>query len=103
MDVRIYHKLRRIKCYLASLVIFVIILAIISDVLLKLSIENASRQQARYNLQQIKYCYDKLSKNTDVVSALKVCTAKARVGFSGDVYVLDADTKEFIVERSFVF
>ena len=100
MDVRIYHKLRRIKCYLAFLVIFVIVLAIISDVLLKLSIENASRQQARYNLQQIKYCYDKLSKNTDVVSALKVCTAKARVGFSGDVYVLDADTKEFIVENS---
>ena len=99
MDVRVYYKLRRIKCYLAFLVIFVIVLAIISDVLLKLSIENASRQQSRYNLQQVKYCYEKSSK-TDVISALKMCTAKSRVGFSGDVYVLDADTKEFIIENS---
>ena len=99
MDVRIYWKLRSIKCYLAFLIIFVIVLAIISDVLLKLSIENASRQQARYNLQQVKYCYEKSSKN-DAISALKMCTAKSRVGFSGDVYVLDADTKEFIIENS---
>ena len=36
----------------------------------------------------------------DLVTALEICTAKARVGFSGDVYVLDAETKEFVVENS---
>ena len=83
-----------------ALAIFVIVLAISSDILLKLSIEDFGRQQARYNLQQIKYCYNRTSKEMDLVTALEICTAKARVGFSGDVYVLDAETKEFVVENS---
>lgn len=83
-----------------ALAVFVIILAISSDILLKLSIEDFGRQQARYNLQQIKYCYNRTSKEMDLVTALEICTAKARVGFSGDVYVLDAETKEFVVENS---
>jgi hypothetical protein len=80
--------------------IFIIVLAISSDVLLRFSIEDSARQQARYNLQQIKYCYSRVSKVMDMIPALETCTAKSRVGFSGDVYVLDADTKEFIVENS---
>ena len=36
----------------------------------------------------------------DMIPALETCTAKSRVGFSGDVYVLDADTKEFVIENS---
>ena len=83
-----------------ALAVFVIVLAIASDILLKLSIEDFGRQQARYNLQQIKYCYNRTSKEMDLVTALEICTAKARVGFSGDVYVLDAETKEFVVENS---
>lgn len=84
-----------------ALAVLVIILAISSVILLKLSIEDFGRQQARYNLQQIKYCYNRTSKEMDLVTALEICTAKARVGFSGDVYVLDAETKEFVVENSF--
>lgn len=83
-----------------AIAILVIVLAISSDVLLRLSVEDNARQQARYNLQQIKYCYSRSSKMMDTVQALETCTAKARVGFSGDVYVLDAETKEFVVENS---
>ena len=36
----------------------------------------------------------------DLIAALEICTAKARVGFSGDVYVLDVETKEFIIDNS---
>ena len=83
-----------------AMAIFIIVLAISSDVLLRFSIEDNARQQARYNLQQIKYCYSRVSKVMDMIPALETCTAKSRVGFSGDVYVLDADTKEFVVENS---
>ena len=81
--------------------ILIIVLAISSDVLLRLSIEDSARHQARYNLEQIKYCYGRASKVMDMRASLETCTAKARVGFSGDVYVLDAETKEFVVENSF--
>ena len=83
-----------------ALAVFVIVLAIASDILLKLSIEDFGRQQARYNLEQIKYCYGRASQHMDIIATLETCTAKSRVGFSGDVYVLDADTKEFIIENS---
>ena len=83
-----------------AMAIFIIVLAISSDVLLRFSIEDNVRQQARYNLQQIKYCYSRASKVMDMIPALETCTAKSRVGFSGDVYVLDSDTKEFVVENS---
>lgn len=95
-----YKKDGRMKHSGIALAVLVIILAISSDILLKLSIEDFGRQQARYNLQQIKYCYNRTSKEMDLVTALEICTAKARVGFSGDVYVLDAETKEFVVENS---
>lgn len=95
-----YKKEGRRKHSGVALAVFVIILAISSDILLKLSIEDFGRQQARYNLQQIKYCYNRTSKEMDLVTALETCTAKVRVGFSGDVYVLDAETKEFVVENS---
>lgn len=83
-----------------AIAILVIVLAISSDVLLRLSVEDNARQQARYNLQQIKYCYGRASKVMDMRAALETCTAKARVGFSGDVYALDVETKEFVVENS---
>ena len=95
-----YKNERRSGCSGIALAVFVIVLAIASDIFLKLSIEDFGRQQARYNLQQIKYCYGRASQEMDLIATLETCTAKARVGFSGDVYVLDADTKEFIIENS---
>lgn len=95
-----YKKEGRRKHSGVALAVFVIVLAIFSDILLKLSIEDFGRQQARYNLQQIKYCYGRASQHMGVIATLETCTAKSRVGFSGDVYVLDAATKEFIVENS---
>ena len=91
----------RRKGYLGIvLAVFVIVLAIMSDIMVKMSVEEFGRHQARYNLQQIKYCYGRASKVMDMRASLETCTAKARVGFSGDVYVLDAETKEFVVENS---
>lgn len=95
-----YMSEERRKSSGIAMAIFIIVLAISSDVLLRFSIEDNARQQARYNLQQIKYCYSRVSKVMDMIPALETCTAKSRVGFSGDVYVLDADTKEFIIENS---
>ena len=95
-----YMSEERRKSSGIAMAIFIIVLAISSDVLLRFSIEDNARQQARYNLQQIKYCYSRSSKVMDMIPALETCTAKSRVGFSGDVYVLDADTKEFVVENS---
>ena len=95
-----YMSEERRKSSGIAMAIFIIVLAISSDVLLRFSIEDNVRQQARYNLQQIKYCYSRASKVMDMIPALETCTAKSRVGFSGDVYVLDADTKEFVVENS---
>ncbi len=95
-----YMSEERRKSSDIAMVIFIIVLAISSDVLLRFSIEDNVRQQARYNLQQIKYCYSRASKVMDMIPALETCIAKSRVGFSGDVYVLDADTKEFVVENS---
>lgn len=95
------HSTNRRKGYSGIvLAVFVTVLAIMSDIMLKMSVEEFSRHQARYNLQQIKYCYGRASKVMDMVASLETCTAKARVGFSGDVYVLDAETKEFVVENS---
>ena len=95
-----YMSEERRKSSGIAMAIFIIVVAISSDVLLRFSIEDNARQQARYNLQQIKYCYSRSSKVMDMIPALETCTAKSRVGFSGDVYVLDADTKEFVVENS---
>lgn len=95
-----YMSEERRKSSGIAMAIFIIVLAISSDVLLRFSIEDNVRQQARYNLQQIKYCYSRASKVMDMIPALETCTAKSRVGFSGDVYVLDADTKEFVIENS---
>ena len=95
-----YMSEERRKSSGIAMAIFIIVLAISSDVLLRFSIEDNARQQARYNLQQIKYCYSRASKVMDMIPALETCTAKSRVGFSGDVYVLDSDTKEFVVENS---
>ena len=95
-----YMSWERRKSSGIAMAIFIIVVAISSDVLLRFSIEDNARQQARYNLQQIKYCYSRASKVMDMIPALETCTAKSRVGFSGDVYVLDADTKEFVVENS---
>lgn len=95
-----YINEERRKSSGVAMTIFIIVLAISSDALLRFSIEDNARQQARYNLQQIKYCYSRASKVMDMIPALETCTAKSRVGFSGDVYVLDADTKEFVVENS---
>jgi len=88
------------RCSKITLIVLTVVITILGNVLLKLSIEDFSRHQARYNLEQIKYCDSIASKYMDRIKGLQLCTAKLRIGFSGDVYVLDANTKKFVVENS---
>ena len=80
--------------------ITIAVCTIIISVVLRSSVEVNSRQQAVYNLEQIKYCYENTSRVLSSDKAQKVCTAKVKVGFTGDVYVLDADNLNFLVENS---
>ena len=79
---------------------FLIALFIALDLLLKQTVEDMKRDQARYNLQQIQYCY---IRNIEVMTqkmAFETCTNKSKTSYTGDVYILDADTLEFVHETS---
>lgn len=92
-----YRKPTVIRLVLA---IVVIVVSIVSSLLLRVLIEDSSREQARQNLSQVKYCYTQGIQNLSLMETLNICTSKVRVGFTGDVYVLDASTKEFVFENS---
>ena len=81
-------------------IVLIIVFAIFSILLLHREVQDSYRKQARYNLEQIKYCYTSIVENYGVKKASQICTAKSKTGFTGDVYVLDADTKEFVYENS---
>ena len=85
--------------YIVS-VIFTIITCIILHQVLLVAEENQARQQARDNLKQIKFCYVSLIKTRTFNEAANICTAKVRIGTSGDVYILNMETKEFVFENS---
>lgn len=81
-------------------VILLVLSFICSDLTLTNSVEAMKRDQARYNLQQVKYCY---IANIEVMTqkmAFDVCTNKSKTSFTGDVYILDADTLKFVHETS---
>lgn len=80
--------------------IFLIALFIALDLLLKQTVEDMKRDQARYNLQQIKYCYVRSIEVMTQKMAFETCTNKSKTSYTGDVYILDADTLEFVHETS---
>lgn len=82
------------------LAVFVIVTTILSSLLLRTLIEDTSREQARQNLEQVKYCYRQGISTLSLVDTMKMCTSKVMIGFTGDVYILDAKTKEFLFENS---
>ena len=82
------------------MVILLVLSFIYSDLTLINSVEFMKRDQARYNLQQVKHCY---TANIEVMTqkmAFDVCANKSKTSFTGDVYVLDADTLKFVHETS---
>lgn len=82
------------------IVMFVIFAFILSDILLLSSIESQKRVQARYNLEQIKYCYNELYPFYPDDRILDICTSKSKASYTGDVYVLEYKTMKFIYENS---
>jgi hypothetical protein len=81
-------------------VIIIILVYILMDSLLKYNVQEMKRSQARYNLEQIKYCYKNIYDVVGKLESLGVCTNKSKTSYTGDVYILDADTLEFIHETS---
>lgn len=85
------------KVWMAIMLIFSFIAM---DMLLSKSIEEVKRDQARYNLQQIKYCYIRSIEVMTQKMAFETCTNKSKTSFTGDVFILDADTLQFVHETS---
>ena len=82
------------------MVILLVLSFIYSDLTLTNSVEAMKRDQARYNLQQVKHCY---IANIEVMTqkmAFDACTNKSKTSFTGDVYILNADTLKFVHETS---
>ena len=89
----------RLSLYMAM---FAIILSITVDVVLTNNVEEVKRAQARHNLEQYVYCVEAMdaSSGLDDRSILSICGRKLRTSITGDTYVLDATTLEFVVENS---
>lgn len=92
-----YRKSDSVGMVLAVIILFA---ATIADTLLLSSIEEEKRVQARYNLVQVSHCYKELEGLVGQSKALMVCTGKMRTSVTGDIYVLDSNTLEFVHENS---
>lgn len=82
------------------LAVVILFLAIIGDTILVKSIENEKRKQARYNLEQISHCYNRIHDKFSIVSTFAICTEASKTTLSGDAYIINPDTMEFIHENS---
>lgn len=77
-----------------------IVIAIVNAICIKYKAEGISREQARNNLNQIDYCWNNIKEHFEVSEAFKICAAKSKTSFTGDVFVLDIETLEFVYEAS---
>lgn len=82
------------------IVVLLLTSTVILDNLLKTNVEQEKRYQARNNLEQIKHCFDNTIKNNDTYRTLYICTTKSKTSFTGDAYVLDSRTLQFVYENS---
>lgn len=81
--------------------ILILMMALIADViLLNNSIEPEKRLQARYNLEQISHCYNRIKNDYSPQYIFNTCTGNSKTSQTGDVYILDAKSLEFIYENS---
>ena len=85
------------KIWLAIMIIFSYIAL---DMLNIRTAQDIKRDQARYNLQQIHYCYMRAIEVMTPKMTYETCTNKTKTSFTGDVFILDADTLEFVHETS---
>lgn len=80
----------------------ILLLSIITDTLFMHQVELQKRQQARYNLEQLQHCISVMSRDTyyKETEIYNICTAKSRTSSTGDVYILNFNSLEFIYENS---
>lgn len=94
-------RIHRRSTILVWLAILIVANFIISNIILeRKSIMEMKRDQARYLLKQVKYCYTNVLELTSLDRTLSICTDKSRTSYTGDVYVLNSETLEFIHETS---
>lgn len=80
--------------------ILLMCMAIVADISLKSTAEKCIRKQANYRLEQIVHCLDRTLPLMAEKDALQTCVAKSRTTHTGDAYVLDAYTLEFLYDAS---
>lgn len=87
-------------------VIFLIIFCTVAiDTSWQFYLEKSAREQAQYNLKQVRVCTNDLLvndvvDNDSVEKALKTCAREMRVSPTGDMFAFDAVTKVFIFDPS---
>lgn len=81
-------------------VMMILVLSLVADIIMVSSVEQEKRMQARFNLEQIAYCYNETKGKIGIKESLRICTNKSKTSHTGDVYVLDANTLEFVHENS---
>ena len=80
------HKYHPMKVIIAIMISLGFIL---TDLFLQSIVEESKRNQARLNLGQIHYCYDKTVSKFSRDEVYNICTSKSKTSFTGDVYVLE--------------
>jgi hypothetical protein len=77
-----------------------LIATMVFTTLVSISIQMEYRQQARYNLEQIVNCLENTLSYKSIDESFYICTSKSRTTSTGDVYVLNGETLEFVHENS---
>ena len=65
-----------------------------------IDIQLEHRKQARYNLEQVKTCLNSINPFLSLHKSFETCTKDSRTSTTGDIYVLDGETLEFVHENS---
>lgn len=81
-------------------IVLLLFSSIVFDRVTTHTIEEDKRQQARYNLEHVNYCFHSTRDHFGMEESLRICTTDVRTTHTGDVYVLDFDTLEFVFENS---
>ena len=81
---------------------FIMLAALIVDISHVINTETDKRTQARYNLEQAVFCLEVLDYSADKLTKedMTTCVKNLRTSPTGDVYILDRDTLEFVYEGS---
>lgn len=81
-------------------VIILLLSTVIVDMHMSHLIEQDKRQQARYNLEQIKNCLDRGLTKSPEAEVFEQCIGKSKTSQTGDVYVFNPFTLDNIYDTS---